>query len=214
MKTPSPLKIGKLTWGVEGSISNTDVRDSSEPGMSAFFSNVFNDGKAGIHLAATYEERDRRIDKVQTGDPNWRAASSSDPALDGGFFPERLRLEQRRGELPKFNLSANFEIQPSDELKLFIKGVITREQRNEDKSRIQVEFRRGRFQGGTIDPATGTLVAAGFDRQRVDYNNFRRETDLDTNGVSAGLEWKPGNWEFKFKTSYSDSEEDFNEYVA
>ena len=214
LKTANPLDIGKLKWGVNAKIFDGAARDRTEPGFGAFYSNVFDDGRLGILASVDYKKRDRRVDKVQTGDPDWSALSSNDPAVDGGYFPERLRLEGRSGDNPKLNLNGKLQFKPYDELELFLNTMITREERNEDKSRIQVQFSRGRFLNGVLDPDTNTLTAAEFDRQRVDYNNFRRETQLDTTGLSGGLKWEGNEWSAKVEGGYSESIEDFYEYTV
>lgn len=214
LRTPDPLAVGKLAWGLEASVADADLRDGREPGFSAFYSNVFADGRFGLLLSLSYEDRDRRIDKVQAGDPDWMQAAGVDPSVDGGWYPERLRLEGRSGDLPKFNFNGKIQFMATPSLELFANTVITREQRKENKARIQVEFSNGRLLGGTLDPATGTLVAAEFDRQRVDYNTFRRETDLDSTGVTAGAKWRGDRWSIRAEAAYSESSEDWFEYTV
>ena len=214
LNTPDPLTIGKLSWGIEGSLSDAKLRDSTEPGFSGFYSNVFDDGRLGLLLSATYEDRDRRIDKVNPGDPVWTQASSSDPALAGAWYPERGRLESRRGELPKTNLNAKIQFMATPELELYANTVYSHEQRREERSRIQIDWTRGRLLSGTVDAATGTLVKGEFDRQRVDYNSFNRTADVDTLGATIGAKWENGSWKIKAEASATDSSEDLTEYTA
>jgi TonB-dependent receptor len=100
------------------------------------------------------------------------------------------------------------------ELELHLDTVVTREERHEDKSRIQVEFNRGTLLNGTVDPATNTLTRGEFNRQRVDYNDFTRDTNVETTGMTAGAIWDNKTWHLAAKFSSSFSEEDFDEYQA
>ncbi len=215
LKTPDPLTIGRLSWSVRGAVSDGSLRDRREPGFSGFYSNVFGGGRLGLLLAVTHEDRDRRLDKVQAGDPDWmKVVNNPNPAVNGGWFPERLRLEGRTGDVKKLNFNGKIQFMATPNLELYAHTIFTREDRVENKARIQVEFNVGTILGGTIDPATDTLTQAEFHQQRVDYNTFRRETDLDSTGVTGGAKWKGDQWSARFETSYSDSEEDWDEYTV
>lgn len=90
-------------------------------------------------LSVNYKKRDRRLDKVQAGDRDWYAVSSTNAnllSLNGGYAPERLRLEGRNGENPKLNFNGKIQFKPTPNLELFANAVISREERNEIKSRI------------------------------------------------------------------------------
>lgn len=66
LSTFDPLDIGKLSYGFDVNYTTSDFKDSDQPGFGAFYSNVFAEGKVGLLVQATYEERDRRVDKVQS----------------------------------------------------------------------------------------------------------------------------------------------------
>jgi iron complex outermembrane receptor protein len=214
LKSPDPLAGGRLRWGFKARVMDAQMRDRREPNFSAYHSNVLLDKRLGFLLAATYDKRDRRLDKVQMGDPVWQPATSTNASLNGGWYPSRLRLEGRTGDMPKFNLNAKVQFMATPDLQLYANTVITREKRTENKSRLQVEFSNGTFVTGTLDPATKTLVAGQFTNQQVNYNDFVRDTRVDTTGVTGGLIWKPAHWNIEAKASSSHSIEDFDEYQA
>ncbi len=214
LKTPDPLAGGRLRWGFKARVMDAEMRDRQEPNFSAFFSDVFLDKRIGVLLAATYDKRDRRLDKVQMGDPVWQSLTSTNPALNGGWYPARLRLEGRAGDVPKLNVNAKVQFMATPALQLYANTVLTREKRTENKSRIQVEFANGTLTSGTIDPATKTFTSAQFTGQQVNYNDFVRDTRVDTTGVTGGFIWKPAHWNIEAKASESQGTEDFDEYQA
>ncbi len=214
LKSPDPLASGRLRWGFKSKLTDAQMRDRREPNFSAFFSNVFFGKRLGVLLAATYDKRDRRLDKVQMGDPVWQQLTSTNPALNGGWYPARLRLESRTGETPKLNVNAKVQFMATPALQLYANSVVTREKRVENKSRIQVEFSTGTLTGGTIDPATKTFTSAQFTGQQVNYNDFVRDTRVDTTGVTGGFVWRPVHWRIEGKASSSQGKEDFDEYQA
>lgn len=214
LKTPDPLAAGRLRWGVKARLMDAQMRDRPEPNIGGYFSGVFFDKRIGILLAATYDKRDRRLDKVQMGDPVWQPLTSPNPALNGGWFPARLRLEARTGDMPKLNVNAKVQFMATPALQLYAHSIVTREKRTENKSRLQVEFSNGTLVSGTIDPATKTFTAAEFTGQQVNYNDFVRDTRVETTGVTGGIVWKPTAWKIEAKVNSSHSSEDFDEYQA
>src|SRR5690606_40091049 len=112
------------------------------------------------------------------------------------------------------NLTRKTQFMATPELELYAHTLITREDREETQARIQVEFSQGTLRSGTIDADNVTLTAAEFARQRVDYNTFRRETDLDSTGVTGGARWKGARWSVSTESSYSESAEDWYEYTV
>ena len=195
LNTFRPLQIGKMSYGAEVSYTTNDFKDSDEPGFSGFYSNIFADGKAGFLVQATYEERDRRVDRVESNQ-DFRLVNTgflnddSDPAqlaLVGAAYPTRTRYFQKRGDNPRFNLTSTLQFQPTEELELYIDGLISREERDEDRSRIQMTWSRGDLISGVVDPVTGTLVQATIDRHRVDQDALTRITDVESTGLPVDL---------------------------
>ena len=195
LNTFRPLQIGKMSYGAEVSYATNDFKDSDEPGFSGFYSNIFADGKAGFLVQATYEERDRRVDRVESNQ-DFRLVNTgflkddSDPAqlaLVGAAYPTRTRYFQKRGDNPRFNLTSTLQFQPTEELELYIDGLISREERDEDRSRIQMTWSRGDLISGVVDPVTGTLVQATIDRHRVDQDALTRITDVESTGLPVDL---------------------------
>lgn len=222
LTTHNPLDVGSLSWGADLNYSLSTTKDSGEPGFSGYYSNVFNEGKVGVLFHGTYEDRDRRIDKVQsnldfnlveTGD----LADEEDPAalaLVGSAFPGRTRYEYRGGDNPRVNLNGEIRFRPSEELEFYLTSLYTTETRMEDRSRMQFTWSRGDIISGAVDPVTNTLTRATIEGHRADYLSFIRDAEVDSVGVSAGIEWNNGPWSGTFELSTTKGEEDFLEARA
>ncbi|MEO1039539.1 MAG: TonB-dependent receptor [Pseudomonadota bacterium] len=220
LNTPEPLDVGELRWGLDASITDADLRDETEPAITGFYTNATPDGRFGFLISGTYEDLDRRIDKIQNND-DWRQvdagflADSSDPALTpliGGWFPGRNRIEQRVGERQRLNLNAKFQFQASPELLLSLDGLYTTDEREEDRSRAQIQWRRGQLESGVLDASTGTITEATFTRHRTEFRDFTRIADITTYGITGAAEWTPGLWSIDAEVSTFSSEEDFDEW--
>ena len=217
LNTFRPLDIGKLSYGAEFSYASNDFKDSDEPGFSGFYSNVFAEGKVGFLVQATFEERDRRVDRIESN-RDFRIVNTgflkddSDPAqlaLVGAAYPGRTRYFSKAGDNPRFNLTSTLQFRPTENLDLYIDTLISREERDEDRSRIQMDWSRGDLISGVVDPVTGTLVQATIDRHRLDHDSITRKTDVDSTGITGGFEWEEDMLKVKGEYSFSDGAEDW-----
>lgn len=220
LKTPNPLDIGELAWGLDAGLTDADTRDDTEPSINGFYSNVFADGRIGVLVAGTYEERDRSIDKFQSNQ-NWRTigggqiVDDADPALlalVGARYPGRLRQEQREGEAPKYNINAKLQWQVTPDLVTYVDTVFTSEEREEDRDRLQIQFSRGDLVSG--ERQGDTLVSGVFDGSRTEYASFARRADITTSGLTAGFDLDLSDWALGGEVSQSQSEEDLTEFRA
>ncbi len=110
-------------------------------------------------------------------------------ALVGSAYPGRTRYFQKTGDNPRFNLTSTLQFQPTEDLELYIDGLISREERDKDRSRTQMQWSRADLISGVVDPVTGTLVQATMDRHRVDQDSLTRKTDVESTGVTGGFVW-------------------------
>ncbi|MEO1731042.1 MAG: TonB-dependent receptor [Pseudomonadota bacterium] len=221
LSTPDPLDIGERRIGLEAGFQISDVREEFEPQFTGFFSDTFADNTIGVLFTATYEEFDRRLDKIQANTgyevvDEGLLADDTDPALlalVGQRVSGRSRAEQRDGERQRLNLNGKLQVQATDELELYVNGVFTRDDREEDRSRIQIDWDRGDLIGGETGPGD-TLARAEFDRHRVDLRTFTRLADIETYGVSGGLVFEPKDWVIELEGNITSSEESFTEFRA
>lgn len=211
LNTPRPLDIGERAFGWELAHTDADLRDDSEPAVSAYFSDVTADEQFGILLAGTWEERDRRMDKIQSTH-GW---TDFDLAAAGEQYAERHRFEQRAGTSPKLNLNLNLQWRPSAELEFFADLLYTSEEREEDRTRLQIQWTRDKDgPENTIVNDNGSVIFGEFDDPRVEFRSFTRLADIETQGLTTGFNWDRGEWSVHVEGSITSSEEDFTEYRA
>lgn len=221
LNTPSPLDIGETTIAVEAGVNYSEYRESWEPSALAFYADTFANGTLGILAILSYEEQSRRVDLFQNN-PYFTIGAGdldddSDPAqlaLVGGAVTDRSRQEQRDGDRSRLNASLKVEYEPNDDVNLLLNGFFARDERDEDRSRIQAQWGRGNVTGGTLGADGVTLDTATFRRHRVDINTFNRIATIDSYGITGEAEFTPNDWTLNFTANYGKSEEDYDEYVA
>ena len=228
LKTPDPLTIGELAWGGDIGYSEADVREDGEPTINGFYSNVFADGRVGLLIAGTFEQRDLSIDKIQDNDNWWtidsRSNGSTDPAIAAhgdAWFAGRLRQEEREGDSDKLNLNGKLQVQATPELELYANTVYTTNAYERTTSRVQIQFRRGRPQPLSelfpdasepiIVDENGTVLAGAFSGSRIEPRVFFRDGEIETAGLTGGFEWAKEAWTLSGEANFQKSQEEFTE---
>jgi iron complex outermembrane receptor protein len=204
LETLRPLDVGKFMGRVYGNYGDNEVKKDPTTTLGAFFNTIFADGRAGLAFGGTYTDNDRRTDQVESLD-GWSPVDDDDPSL--GVFAERVRVQQRVGEQPRTNVNGTFQFQVNDNFEFWTEFVYAQEDRNELQQRLESEYDRGTFQGGTVNSA-GTLIQGDFTGTRVTTNYLDRLRDIEQYGYTFGGEWGKDDWTVTGKASYSESEED------
>ena len=216
LSTPDPLDIGELSYGLKLAYTDAENRDSGEPALTGFFSNVFADERFGLLLGLTYDEPDRRIDKTLVTD-EWRTvnagllADDQDPALQqllGARYMGDYRQEARWGDRSRVNINARMQFMATEHLEFYLNGLYSEDSRDEELTRIQSDWRRGELLSGALSADGSTLARGQFNRQRTDLNNISRDVEVESYGYTAGLNWEEGDWSVNLEAALSRSEED------
>ena len=221
IKTPNPLDVAERRFGVESLVRYDDISEEFKPGVNGFFIDTFADGRLGLLVSGSFETRARRLDRIENTQGYDEVDTGfldddTDPALlalVGSEYPRRNRMESRDGDIDRLNYNAKLQFQATDELRFSLEAFGSRESREEDRSRIQLDWRRGDLQGGTVGN-DGTLEVATFDRHRVDLNTFKRIVDIVSEGYALKADFENDDWRVHVEGNLSSSEEDFDEYRA
>ncbi len=217
LNTKDPLDFGGLTWAANGTYTWSKYKDDPQYKLNALYGNTFNNGTMGILVGITHEDRDRRVDKIEgNGFLLVEDELRNFPAeLGSSAFNARSRFDIRAGDNPRTNLNVNFQWMINPELEFFTKSYFTREQRDEERARLQLTWDRNGVDlaSGTAS-ADGTLLAGEFSRHRTEMDTRFRDTEVDSNTIGGGLEWDNGTWTVRGEYSFSDGAEDFLEARA
>jgi len=203
LETLRPLDVGKFMTRVAGSYGTNTVKKDPRYNVGIFSNMLFSDS-VGLTIGANWTDSDRRTDQTESLD-GWSLVDDDDPAL--GYYPERVRMQQRVGEQPRFNINATLQWQVNDSFELWTDFLYAQEDRNEVQQRLEVEYDRGRYVDGTVGD-NENLVVGFFERARLTTNFLDRKRDITQYGFSFGGLWLSDLWTIKGKLDYSESEED------
>lgn len=156
--------------------------------FDASASNLFADGKAGLLVSATWQERKFGSQNFEIND-GWTRRN----APNGGgefFFLQDIAFRDYEIERTRYGATATFEFKPDALTSLLIKGTYNRFTDSENRHVLFIPFGRGTVTALTADSAT----IAGVNRPRRDLRNRKKDQDLIA--VSAALKKKLGPWAF------------------
>ncbi|MCW8924914.1 MAG: TonB-dependent receptor [Xanthomonadales bacterium] len=204
LETMKPLDLGEFRARVYGTYGDDTVKKDPETNLGAFVNMVLADGRVGLALGGTYTDKDRRIDQAESLD-GWFPVDD-DPAL--GYYPGRVRVQQRVGEQPRTNLNGTLQFAVSDEFMLTSEFVYAQEDRNDLQQRLEADYSRGNFISGGEISSNGTLLSGDFDRVRVTLNYLDRLRDIEQYGYSFKGDWSRDAWTVTGEAAFSHSNED------
>lgn len=201
MKTRKPLDVGKFKAGMSVTGGDNTRKDDVDYKLGGFYNNVFMDQTLGLTLAASYSDKDRRIDKIDV--QTWKEGDS------GAFEPKRVRQEARVGTQERYNISGTLQFQPNDNLDLYTDFLFAHENRDETLHRFDTTLNKGVLDLDSVVVAGGTLIEADYtDKAKVAYKNFGRDADIEQSGITFGGSWSQDDWSISSSISASESEED------
>lgn len=220
LTTKDPFELGAPSYAVTAGLAGGDYRESLQPSLRGYYSDVLAGERVGLWLAGTFERRDLASERVENN-RNWGLLS--EPLLSdaegqsdllGLRFPRRVRYLRQTGETEKLNLAGRLEVVATPDLTLYLHGLHTEEAREEDRSRLQVTFADGVLQEGTPDRAGQTLVSGAFLGTMIENTTFFRELDIQTSGLTGGVDGSLMDWTVRSDLTWSRSLERLRETEA
>lgn len=220
LTTKDPFELDAPSYAVDIGISGGEFRSALQPQIQAYYSDIFHQDRLGLWLAGAYEERDlisERVENNRTWLPVGEDLLSNPVAqadLIGLRYPRRVRYLRQTGEARKYNLAGKLQFRPSSRLSAYLHGLYTDEQRDELRARLQVLFSDGFVFSGMPDADHDILARAEVDGALVEHAGFYRRLDIQTAGLSGGLDWTGETWTLSSSLNWSESREHLSESQA
>lgn len=201
LTTRKPLDIGEFKAGLSVQGNDSTVKDDKEYSVGGFYNDVFMDDKLGFTLSGSYEDLDRRLDKIQV--TSWNLDEDVN-----AFDPNTARQEARTGTQERYNISSTIQYAPTDELDFYADILYALEDRRETANRLDVKLSKGSIDEDTAVTAGDTVVSGDYSKTHVDFNNFYRQSDIENWGLTFGANWDIDDWALSSSISRSASIED------
>lgn len=210
LKTLRPLDLGKPVFAASATASSPRLADAVDPRLSAMASWSNPDRTFGALIAAVYDERTTRQDRV-TG-VSWadgRIDSNGDGVLDGNtiLVPQSTRPTLERENRDRIGLNGAIQWRPDDHFELNIDGLWSRLNVNYDELTYSSDFSTTTARAivpGTAVIQNGVLTAAtvttstqiGRETSKLSYKNWL---------VGGNAKWKSNGWTIAADGSYGEA---------
>ena len=232
--TRRPFDNGGKTY-VAGSAQAiySDIADYMDPRVALIASDTFADGKLGVLVSGTFENRN--VESHQARTTGWGRLDSdrTTPGLqaydlneDGAadFFPDIPRYVINRLETRRYALNGILEWRPSDDLTAYMEGNWTRSNQS-----VTSQFLQTGTSGGLVDVANTVIgpdntvthleminnpALAQTSQLGVSYRNILGDIRRTTYNLAVGADWTSGNLKLSPKISYSKAQAYNNEINA
>jgi len=170
-----------------------DLGGQNPAGGSLAWGQVFNDGKFGVILSASYSDREFTSENVQGGDP-WEE--------EGDFLiPDEMNLRDYLIRRVRKGLVANFELRPNDNVKVYWRNIFNRYEDTEIQREVTYDYRNGDLENQTA--TSGTFTEGEGERA-----NSRRFEVQEIQSSSLGVDFTPGAWTIGASVTLGHTEQD------
>ncbi|NIP17591.1 MAG: TonB-dependent receptor [Xanthomonadales bacterium] len=215
VKTARPLDIGdqSISLGAKGILDTSRDDDSWTPEVSGIYSNVFADGKFGIALSGSYQEREYGYNQAGTTsgwlsgttlDPGWQAlpapgatmfsgqvVTADDPYVNNPagqadtlyFMPQNLAYITVEGERERINGQLVLQFAPSDTLEFTLDYTYSELEIEERRNDMSVWF----IQCGLCGASNGSFTGGNISTPLV-WSEDWNARDVGSGGGEDG--WK------------------------
>jgi len=228
--TRRPFDNGGKTY-VAGSAQAiySDIADYMDPRVALIASDTFADGKLGVLVSGTFENRN--VESHQARTTGWVQLKDADGDLYdlnddgvGDFFPDIPRYVINRLETRRYALNGILEWQPSDNLKAYLEGNWTRSNQS-----VTSQYLQTGTSGGIVDTEntvigpdntvqylvmTNNTTRPQTSQLGVSYRNILGDIRRTTFNLALGAEWTTGKLTLTPKISYAKAKAYNNEVNA
>ncbi|MEE3625492.1 TonB-dependent receptor [Nitrospirillum sp. BR 11752] len=192
IRTFRPLELGDLTFTGSASGSYAQLADAADPHVSGLTS-WNNDAKTfGVLLAAVYDERTVRQDRVLGSnwtlypngiDTNGDGKADSGPVIDASGVRPTLEMQHSR----RVGMNAAAQWAPNDNLEVGLDVLFTRLNMHYDEKTYSADWTISKAVPGSVVIKDGAVVAA---TAPVSVQIGREESDLLHTNYQVGLNGK------------------------
>jgi len=189
------LQLAGSIKGVYESLS-----EKTSPAASFLFSDTSDDGKLGLLLAVSHQERDVQINRIETAGwrPNQTISNSRDGVLfENAYIPRNWDQIVDEQERTRTNVSLVTQYAPTDDLTITLDGFQSKFNVDSQVTDLASWFEPDRVGSGTL-ASNGTLIqftqdvglSSGSGDPATDFvSHTRNSVDVLTQGYGLNFDW-------------------------
>lgn len=198
IQTKSPFENTGRSLNVTAGSIYSRLTEEFTPKFNATYSDIFSEGRLGLLVGVTYQERDFGSHNFE--EDGWEERDS--PGGDTFFAPANLGFRDYEIVRTRYGANASLEFKPAATALYFIRASYTRFTDEEYRHQTYIPFERGSV--AALTATSGTIT--GISRVRRDIRI--REKDQDVFAVTAGGEVDLGPWSLDGQVEFSQGNEE------
>eukprot|EP01037_Dinobryon_pediforme_P006444 gene6444-6511_t len=182
----------------------------ASPDLFGLYSNTFMDGRLGILISASYQERKTRVDTA-ADDGYYKTSvggAGGSPVYSNVFMPQDYNQYSDSEDRKRYTVNATIQYRPSDTLTLTLDGLYNKFKVESVTNQVGHFFSPANLTNVVLDPGR-TVVGFNQDATgHTDYvaRTFNRPTDLKSVGFNAV--WQPSDKiDVAFDSAYSKAQD-------
>jgi TonB-dependent receptor len=202
LRTKSPFDSNDTSVSVTGQGIYSKLSEKFGAKLNAEFSTLFAGGKAGLLVAATWQERKFGSYNVEIDD-GW---TDEDPATGNplaSYYLQDLAFRDYVVNRERYGINATFEYRPDSTLRLYVKANYNRFTDKEERHVSFIPFLESNAAIVSLSPTSAEVT--GMRRVRRDVRV--REKDQDLSGLVFGAEKHLDAWLLDARAAFSVGEE-------
>ncbi len=197
--TQSPFDFeGDRFARMTAQVGYQDFNEKSPVQADVTVGGVFADGRVGALLGVNYSYRDYRSDGLYPDD--WRTV----PGVARGGLPTNIKFTSYNLKRERIGVSGALEFRPTDDDKLYVRGLWSRFTEDEYRQRNRLDF-ASNLANVTLNAAGTGGVATGVEMRQDLRLEYKEKSILS---VSVGGAHERGPWSLDYDVSYG-----FNELI-
>jgi len=200
IKTASPFdRKGRFTSGSVGANYNESTEKSNLEARLAY-SDIFGEGKWGIAVGTSYDQRDYSNHWIQQGGWNLRTINGADVYLPNGF-----EIKPEEGTQTRFGGNLTLEYRPDKNTQFYLRPNFSTSKRFEHTVEVLHSVDNAANRVTLLSPTRATFDGT---RTRTERRDFRSEREQELFSVSAGIKKVVGDFVIEPMVTLSKAKED------
>ncbi len=202
LRTKSPFDSRDTSISVSGQGIYSNLRDKFGAKLNAEFSTLFVGGKAGLLIAATWQERKFGSYNYEIDD-GWTAEDPDSGNPLPFYWLQDIAFRDYVVDRERYGINATFEYRPDSSLNLYVKANYNRFTDKEERHVTFLPFIE--TDTALVSLSENSAEIAGIRRARRDVRV--REKDQDLSGLVFGAEKRLDAWTLDARAAFSVGEE-------
>ncbi len=201
MKTRSPFDAKGRQAQISAQAQYNNLRDRFSGKYNGTFSDIFMDGKLGVILSPTWQDRRFGSDNYEVSNPWVLRAVPGTTTGQQAYFNQDINYREYEIRRVRYGVNGALEFKPDAATLYYVRATYSHFVDGEYRYVSTIPFSEGTLTALNDTSATVTGVRRENKQLRV------REKAQDLYAYSAGLKKTLGDWRLDFVTAYSDGQD-------